>query len=1565
MIRANGFHWSAGTTPGAHDPAVNGGEGVLLMESGAPLIGYAGPSFNLGVPQIFVYRIYNKVEENDCGVEEDRAVIEMAVMTSTTTELRWVSTPYGGQEDYVCSSAPWTGFHWCPKNKTTGGPLHNSRGRFRAIGHLSIGEMFQQHLGWMTWDGAIHHMEMHRVALDDIQVLDVVKGLRPIFANDTATWNKCPRCRKGQSDLDLNPATSCQSCEAGRYSNSTGQLGACNKSCPLGSMTIQQGATSASDCSQCEPGKYGAIRGRISVCLECDPGQFSANPGLTCTACAPGMFSRPGSTSCKRSGCMDPWASNYDPHAQIDEGGCAYICSNLRQLAGADTVPGRCFIYNLSSNGWQQFNFTGDAPILSAPSVSDVRFYSGEEREGLAPREGEHGSPMWFDEPHGHINFRSPPPGEHWIMQGRPMPGYTPDRPIYLRCSWRIAGTSTRPAGSRAAWTIRYVAVTAVPEPGMVPPPPPGDPVYCALTAYDYRGSVATTISGRTCQAWAAQAPHSHSTTHNNYPEFGLDGEHNYCRNPDGEATAWCYTMDPASRQELCDVGEPNSDDSCPPPRPPSVYVSDKDAIDLSRLDSCPYPRLNDDRPDLDHRGWAIRNLNYLGMKPGVAPNSYDDVTLSHAFVGDTCMRNGGLRFWETSSYSVNKVSYTTFGRILTGELPFRTMATEELFYYVEVTKIYVYEGEYSFWWVSSGTRLTYDHTTFTDNTMQEGTSFILVKDGSTVRCKMVTFTRNFCADGGAAMFVLPGSSLDVEHSIFVNNTAKSLAVLGDTLYLQAPQSARILNSTFEPYRGANTVYLAGQLGTCEQHPCQPGYACRYIKYSLSCVPCVFPTVSRDGLKCEPCEAGYGPNPELTGCLSCDAAKYSQFGVCNEVPAGYISTRDRNAILDLDECAFNNGGCDPLAAKIGSCSTDGVCTSSCVNQIEGYRCGSCPAGYVSRTRLVNTSAPSTRNIEGTECSLLATELLPDGHANVIPRYTLQMSSVSNSVIGGPNSQDGAAFTNALIADLAVSLGSRPSQIKITEIVSLARRRTQSNSPSASTGRQQDLENVPIMFKFEVRDRTSTVHDQIEMLREHVHDPLSSLISGALSNLTSLVNGGIVPGQQVAAPEFVCPEGRVPSPAGSCQPCPLGEYTADRRACLSCPAKQISSESGAGCQCSAGFYDSSIATFACITSTTSDVNVPNVNNQVPNEDTCVQCSALAPCVMSCENGLPVANPGFAVLQPTLVADGLNKPNAVIFFQCPDDTARSESDGTVCHGGNISEAWKCRAGHTGPLCRICSDGYTRSGANCNSCVDGNDEIVAWIVLLTIAVTAVACFVLYCIRSLRKSSLMDGEQKVLKALFLKHDRDGSEGIDKKELQMMCAKLGHKLTEHGLAEAMAEMDKDDDGEIDFEEFSRWWAANGGKALSRFRSSITTRDMLQACMLTVLPLVKIIVGFAQIVAQLETVLQITLPKGIATLINAFKPLVANIWQSFIPVGCIAALDFYQRWIFSCFVMPAVCSLVAFLWYAGRRCCRSKRLHTAKSEDDLIVQLRGNISLVVFLLYPNVCREVCNGTHRQ
>ena len=61
-----------------------------------------------------------------------------------------------------------------------------------------------------------------------------------------------------------------------------------------------------------------------------------------------------------------------------------------------------------------------------------------------------------------------------------------------------------------------------------------------------YTGKANTTESGLTCQMWSVNTPHEHS---NNYT-----GEHNYCRDLAGAPEPWCYTTDPGTRWEHCDV---------------------------------------------------------------------------------------------------------------------------------------------------------------------------------------------------------------------------------------------------------------------------------------------------------------------------------------------------------------------------------------------------------------------------------------------------------------------------------------------------------------------------------------------------------------------------------------------------------------------------------------------------------------------------------------------------------------------------------------------------------------------------------------------------------------------------------------------------------------------------------------------------------------------------------------------------------------------------------------------------------------------------------------------------
>merc|ERR1719410_2756052 len=77
------------------------------------------------------------------------------------------------------------------------------------------------------------------------------------------------------------------------------------------------------------------------------------------------------------------------------------------------------------------------------------------------------------------------------------------------------------------------------------------DETLAGVKGAGYRGCQTRTKSGRECMKWTVQSPHKHVNTPAKKPNMGL-GDHNYCRNPDGHKTLWCYTTDKNKRWEEC-----------------------------------------------------------------------------------------------------------------------------------------------------------------------------------------------------------------------------------------------------------------------------------------------------------------------------------------------------------------------------------------------------------------------------------------------------------------------------------------------------------------------------------------------------------------------------------------------------------------------------------------------------------------------------------------------------------------------------------------------------------------------------------------------------------------------------------------------------------------------------------------------------------------------------------------------------------------------------------------------------------------------------------------------------
>jgi len=90
-----------------------------------------------------------------------------------------------------------------------------------------------------------------------------------------------------------------------------------------------------------------------------------------------------------------------------------------------------------------------------------------------------------------------------------------------------------------AAFVLVMVAVI-VPTSILLPKPDENDRLLCGssrLEQMDYRGTISTTVSGKTCQRWDEQTPHSHMELPWEKPWAGLEA--NYCRNPNQSPRAY------------------------------------------------------------------------------------------------------------------------------------------------------------------------------------------------------------------------------------------------------------------------------------------------------------------------------------------------------------------------------------------------------------------------------------------------------------------------------------------------------------------------------------------------------------------------------------------------------------------------------------------------------------------------------------------------------------------------------------------------------------------------------------------------------------------------------------------------------------------------------------------------------------------------------------------------------------------------------------------------------------------------------------------------------------------
>ncbi|CAH1777248.1 unnamed protein product [Owenia fusiformis] len=69
-----------------------------------------------------------------------------------------------------------------------------------------------------------------------------------------------------------------------------------------------------------------------------------------------------------------------------------------------------------------------------------------------------------------------------------------------------------------------------------------------------YSGSQTSTRSGKSCQRWDKQIPHQHKIRATDLTDGNLTAAGPKCRNPNDRDRPWCFTTDPDTRWEFCDI---------------------------------------------------------------------------------------------------------------------------------------------------------------------------------------------------------------------------------------------------------------------------------------------------------------------------------------------------------------------------------------------------------------------------------------------------------------------------------------------------------------------------------------------------------------------------------------------------------------------------------------------------------------------------------------------------------------------------------------------------------------------------------------------------------------------------------------------------------------------------------------------------------------------------------------------------------------------------------------------------------------------------------------------------
>uniref|UniRef100_A0A8B9MUB3 Plasminogen n=1 Tax=Accipiter nisus TaxID=211598 RepID=A0A8B9MUB3_9AVES len=178
---------------------------------------------------------------------------------------------------------------------------------------------------------------------------------------------------------------------------------------------------------------------------------------------------------------------------------------------------------------------------------------------------------------------------QHWNTQFPHRHGWIPDR---YPCKGLEKNYCRNPDGEKRPWcytvnsSIRW-EYCAIPhcdgtEQGIAVAPP--EECYRGK-GQSYRGTTSITASGKKCQAWNSMFPHRHEKTPDRFPNADL--RDNYCRNPDGDNSPWCFTTDPSVTWEYCNLKRCDDHTQEPAPNDPPATTAQNVGLTTPTTPDC------------------------------------------------------------------------------------------------------------------------------------------------------------------------------------------------------------------------------------------------------------------------------------------------------------------------------------------------------------------------------------------------------------------------------------------------------------------------------------------------------------------------------------------------------------------------------------------------------------------------------------------------------------------------------------------------------------------------------------------------------------------------------------------------------------------------------------------------------------------------------------------------------------------------------------------------------------------------------------------------------------------